>query len=94
MKRFLLLCLATGAMWAQNAGTPMSLVSIIDDGLLPNGGAVGGDCTNYSVAYFNVVLGHSVACVNTNPLNVTNVACGTSAAAVCALAYNASRSPQ
>jgi hypothetical protein len=73
MKRFLLLCLASGVMWAQNAGTPMSLVSIIDDGLLPNGGAVGGDCTNYSVAYFNVVLGHSVACVNTNPLNVTNV---------------------
>src|SRR5438309_2142671 len=73
MKRFLLLFLASGVMWAQNAGTPMSLVSIIDDGLLPNGGAVGGNCTNYSVAYFNVVLGHSVACVNTNPLNVTNV---------------------
>jgi hypothetical protein len=73
MKRFLLLFLASGAIWAQSAGTPMSLISIIDDNLLPNGGKVGGSCTNYNVAYFNVVLGHSVACVNTNPLNVTNV---------------------
>jgi len=73
MKRIFLFFLASGAIWAQSAGTPMSLISIIDDNLLPNGGKVGGDCTNYNVAYFNVVQAHSVACINTNPLNVTNV---------------------
>ena len=73
MKRIFLFFLASGAIWAQNAGTPMSLVTIVDDNLLPGGGKVGGDCTNYSIAYFNVVQAHSVACVNTNPLTVTNV---------------------
>ena len=73
IKRLILLSLAVGALWGQNPGSVMTLISIIDDAVLPSGGSLGGDCTNYSVAYFNVVAGHTVGCVNTNPLNVSNV---------------------
>jgi hypothetical protein len=72
-KKLLWLSLAVGALWGQNPGSVMTLISIIDDAVLPSGGALGGDCSNYSVAYFNVVAGHTVGCVNTNPLNVTNI---------------------
>jgi hypothetical protein len=52
IKRLLLLSLAVGALWGQNPGSVMTLISIIDDAVLPSGGALGGDCSNYRRGVF------------------------------------------
>ena len=72
-KYLLLLCFAGGVLWAQTAGTPVSVVLITDDNHLPNGAKVGDSCTNYSTVYWNPTVNHTVACYNPNPLTVTNV---------------------
>src|SRR5439155_24860887 len=72
MKRIVLFLCLVSALWAQQSGTPVSIIVVTDDNNLPQGQKVGGTCTNYSVVYWNPLLNHTVACVNTNPPQVSS----------------------
>jgi hypothetical protein len=72
MKFLLFLFLCIGSLYAQSAGNIVSTVTVNSDTALPNGEAAGGSCTNYNVTYKSNTTGHLIACVNANPLSVTN----------------------
>lgn len=71
-----LLILCAASCFAQTSGTNVSTITTNSDSSLPGFAVttgVGSPCTNYNAQYKNNLNGHVIACVNPNPISVTNV---------------------
>lgn len=73
MKRLAALAVfSTACALAQSSGTTVTTVNITTATTIPNGGVIGGPCTNYSVQYQTIDTAHIIKCTNANT-RVTNV---------------------